>query len=185
MELTPTITELWDNLKERTSLAQKHGWKISVNKSAHGLFQKRFEDLYRTMKDVYMRKGVVRLDRHKVAAVTIIAAIESKAVLYNGADEKSQVFLGCEMLATEVALAWMLEQFNLKIEKAGYKPIGKYRMPEAYTCDTPYFEILCRSLYYAQRDGYKLNPIDISEKLYLLEYITMLAYGIPQSALKE
>lgn len=183
MEMEPTICELWDNLRKKTKQIKKY--QLVFHEDYYDSFKSTFIDQYESICHMYMRPDKRVLDRHKVAAVTIISALQNKVITCDNYPDGYPFFLGCEMIATEVALAWMLDQYNAKLRAYGLSALRQYTMPEAYACETQYFEIFCRSLYYAQRDNYKLNPIDIAEKLFLLEYITMLSEDIPISALKE
>lgn len=45
--------------------------------------------------------------------------------------------------------------------------------------------ILCaRNLYYAKTD-YKLNPLDLADRLFLVEYIALMKEGIDPDTLKD
>ena len=45
-------------------------------------------------------------------------------------------------------------------------------------------EIMCRNLYYAKND-YKLNPLDLADRLFLVEYIALTKEGIAPDILKD
>ena len=44
-------------------------------------------------------------------------------------------------------------------------------MPTDMACKTDYFDILTHNLYFSRND-YMLNPLDLVDKLFLLEYLT-------------
>lgn len=80
----------------------------------------------------------------------------------------------------------MQDRLNKKLVDKGENPIGKIWMQDALSCDTPYFEILCRNLFYAKSDaGWNINPLDMAEKLFILEYVTLEKNGIDPHILKE
>ena len=173
--LYPIINETWATLKKTCHFYAQKDRFLSFNEDSFSVFKDRFETLYNDIMKEYMRSAVKELDRHKVAAIMIISCIESKLISYC-VDKlpRKAVFIGAEMIATEVALSWMLEGLNHALRLADERESIKYYvMPSAFACDTPYFEIFCRNLLYAQKN-FCLNPLEIAEKLFLLEYITLL-----------
>ena len=95
------------------------------------------------------------------------------------------IFIGSELIAIEVALAVMCTLLNDKLEAIGHgKKILSYYMPQAMSCSTPYALIFARNLIYAQKD-FVLNPLDIAEKLFLLETITLIKNNIDPQLLLE
>lgn len=181
--MTGIVNALWNALRDTVNHYQEDDEYISFDDEKFLDFKKSFEDLYNNIKDKYMKHNVKTLDRHKVAAVMIVSSLQSNAVSYTK-KIGSRHFFGEEMFSTEVALNWMLDALNERLTELGQKRIEVYHMPKAFACDTPYFDIFCRNLYYAEQH-YKLNPLDIAEKLYLLEYITLLQNGIDPSKLCE
>lgn len=69
-----------------------------------------------------------------------------------------------------------------KTFKTNYEEIKE--LPNAQSCGTPYMEIMCRNLYYAKND-YKLNPLDLADRLFLVEYIALTKEGIAPDILKD
>mgnify|MGYP006868100695 FL=1 len=45
-------------------------------------------------------------------------------------------------------------------------------------------DIICRNLYYAKTD-YKLNPLDLADRLFLVEYFALSSEGIVPDILKD
>ncbi len=88
-------------------------------------------------------------------------------------------------MAMRVAIDYMIASLNRKLKEKGKSiEVNGITYPVALSCKTPYFEICCRSLYYA-RKHYMLNELDIADRLFLLEYITLKDIGINPSILKE
>ena len=175
--MTVIVNAFWNNLKKTVSFYQENDKDIVFNQDKYDEFKKSFENSYDFVKEKYMKSSVRALDRHKVAAVMIVAALNSNVVSYKKTLGEKKHFLGEEMFSTEVALNWMLDALNKKLGELGVNEVQAYHMPKAFACETPYFDIFCRNLYYAEK-YYVLNPMDIAEKLYLLEYITILQNGI-------
>ena len=156
--MTPIWEAFWNALDDTVTYHQKHDDALFLNKGKFDSFKLRATELYRSIKSEYMKDTVDNLDRHKVAAVMIVSAIECEVVEYKKALQENTVFFGGEMFSTEVALAWMLDSLNEKLKSSGAGvQIFDYYMPEAFACTTPYFEIFCRNLYFI------LNPSQLQE----------------------
>ena len=178
--MKPIIDAYWKELKNATTYYRKKNKNIVFDDSKYQEFYDVFKKKYNAIRHEYMKENVTALDRHKVAAVMIVTSIEVKAVSYRGELSEKQHFLGSEMFSTEVALSWMLDTLNKKLVGLGKTPIVSYHMPKAFSCDTPYFEVFTRNLFFSNRD-YKLSPLDVSEKLFLIEYISLLKNNIDPS----
>ncbi len=65
--------------------------------------------------------------------------------------------------------------------------VEQYYFPVAFACNTPYGNIMCRILYYEQHKehGMDFNVLELADRLFLLEYINLLQYGIEPTLLKE
>lgn len=183
--LDPVIRVIWDALKASCEWYIRKDSRLIFHDDLFETFRQKFIELYGSIMKKYMKPGVFELDRHKVASITIITSIQTGVISYK--DEESHpeiIFLGQEMISTEVALTWMLRGLNTKLKEFGQSAsIDHYYMPVAFACPTPYFEIFCRNLYFARID-YQLNPLDIAEKLFLLEYITLLDTAIDPKILQ-
>ena len=184
--MKPIASAYWNELKNTVEYYQKKDNSIFFDDS-DGKFQgfyETFKSKYKAIQANYMKKRVTTLDRHKVAAVMIVTTIEKDVIKYRAPLQNEHVFLGAEMFSTEVALSWMLDSLNKKLNELGKTPLDAYHMPKAFSCDTPYFEIFTRNLFFTYKD-YKLSPLDIAEKLFLLEYISLLKNDIDPSILHE
>lgn len=180
--MKPIIDAYWSELKNTAIYYQKKNKNIVFNDNLYQEFYDTFKELYHAIRNVYMKDDVTALDRHKVAAVMIVTTIKTNVISYKAELQEKQNFLGSEMFSTEVALSWMLDALNKRLIALGKSPISSYYMPKAFSCDTPYFEIFTRNLFFTHRD-YELSPLDVSEKLFLLEYITLLENNIAPSIL--
>ena len=179
------VDAYWNELKDTLSYYQKNDQNLIFDETKYREFKDIFNNLYNDIRTKYMKSQVNALDRHKVVSIMLIATLKAKVIVYKKELKTKQTFLGAEMFATEVALTWMLDTLNKKLLSLGIKEkIQFYHMPEAFVCSTPYFDIFSRNLFFAARD-YVLNPLDISEKLFLLEYITLIKNNIDPAILKE
>ncbi len=149
-------------------------------------FEDQFNNLYNYLLNNYMKNTVKALDRHKVASIIAIALIESNAIKFKGDIPSGKTFFGHYLVAVSVGVSYMQSMLNNKLIEKGENPIGKLWMPEElWSCDRPYFEILCRNLYYARTDSrWNVNPLELSEKFFLLEYVSLEKNGIDPHILK-
>ena len=179
------INKLWDLIEQgKDSVTYKRNY-IKYDKDSKERFKNSFEKLYIFIAQNYMKDSAEPLDRHKVSAITIVAMLNAKIFSCKkiNADE---TFFGNYTLATDVALIYMLSEMNKRLKEKGQKEVGGYIFPQAMSCATEYYIIFYRNLYYAHNNKeWNLNPLDIAERLFLLEYITLEKNGIDPSILNE
>lgn len=146
-----------------------------------------FEKYYNFIKANVMYDNVQELDRHKLTAIIICSII--KADPLNSIlpyKENEYIFDGNEKIAVDIGLSYMntsLKQLlsNRLNEERKFKD---FIFPVASMCDTKYISIMCRNLYYAKK-YFELNPIDMANTLFLLEYITLLQVDIKPETMKQ
>lgn len=161
------IEEVAEYYKEETHL------KINISEDKKKQFALSFEKAYNNLEEKYMRSDVTALDRHKVAALIICTIIDEEIIKSLKGNEDGIIFLGSEMIALSIGLSYMQKSLNNILTNLGlFKTITGYIMPTAMACKTDYFDILARNLYFAKTD-YQLNPLDIADKLFLIEYLTL------------
>lgn len=177
------VEAVWKNIKQTTTYYKKSNKNIVLNESKKDEFKNEFENMYKEIRSKYMKENVKFLDRHKTAALIIVCMTKCELTYLENKDE-NLVYLGNEMFSTEIAFNWMLNSLNKTLRKNGIKELKDYILPEPFTCKTRYFEVFCRNLYFAKMD-FVLNPLEIAEKLFLIEYITLLKSGIDTSILKQ
>lgn len=148
-------------------------------------FELYFNEEYDGFCKKHMKQKAKSLDRHKVAAIIVVAAMRAQLISSKEIAKSGYLNLITEKIITEVAFAWIKNELNLKISKNDPSlKVDSLSMPEAFSCDTPYFYIFCRNLYYSYNDNY-LNVLELAEKLFLIEYIVVKEHKIPISYLKE
>lgn len=145
-------------------------------------FKSLFIEQYKYILNNYMKENDKSLDRHKVAAIVIITIIKLHILKIKNPNEK---FTGNYALAIDVALNYMLDEINeILIQKNG-QTIEGYDFPIATNCNTEYYRIFYRNLYYIDNNPeWTLNPLDIADRLFLLEYITLLKKDIDPRSVK-
>ena len=181
-------TNIWKNVQEQAQLIIKdYPQNFKYNEDSRTIFFQAFEHYYNDIKTKVMYDDVQELDRHKLAAIIICSIIKADAIqsIYPY-KEKEYIFDGNEKIALNIGLSYM----NASLRKLLHRnpreeeKFTDFIFPEASMCDKEYVSILCRNLCYAKRD-YKLNPIDLANTLFLLEYITLMQVGITPQTMKQ
>lgn len=180
-----TIERTWELLENTVDQLSKQTAGIVLNKDSYKKFDDNFRQAYKEIKEHYMDNNVKNLDRHKVASIIIVSILKSDAIVYQGKNEQNKEFFGQYLIATSVGITFMQNQLNTILVEKNEQPIKKLWFPDPLSCDTPYFEILCRNLYFSNNNSnWGLNPLEIAEKLFLLEYVTLEKCGIDPHVFK-
>ena len=146
-----------------------------------------FDLYYNDIKTKVMYDNVQELDRHKLAAIIICSIVKANAIQYiHPYKEKEYIFDGNEKIALNIGLSYMNASLKKLLSRRPHEAekFTDFIFPQASMCDTEYVSILCRNLCYAKRD-YKLNPIDLANTLFLLEYITLIQVDIHPDTMKQ
>lgn len=182
--MTPLIENVWDLLSNEYNKYGQQNSNFEFDITKKEAFEKFFTQSCDKIIKKYMDASVETLDRHKVAALIVISILEVDAISYINLDDDC-VFIGAELLALKVGLAYMIEKLNEKLEAKGVnKKIETFIFPNAQSCGTSYMDIMCRNLYYTKND-YKLNPLDLADRLFLVEYIALFHEGIDPDVLRD
>lgn len=157
------------------------------NNDSEVKFLQNFERYYNCIKAKIMYDSVQELDRHKLAAIIICSIIKADPLqsIYPY-KEKEYIFDGNEKIAIDIGLSYMSASLKklLSLRPEEEKKFEDFIFPKASMCDTDYISILCRNLCYAKK-YYELNPIDLANTLFLLEYITLLQIDIAPETMKQ
>ena len=184
--MTELIKGTWTLLNIAVEKTRLQDSNIELNDGAYKEYQRLFKEQYEFVRDKFMKDSVEYLDRHKVASIVIASLIQSDAVKYSKDIAEGESFFGKYLIAVSVGLSYMLDRLNAKLKEKGIKSIEKYWFPAAFSCNTPYFEIFSRNLYFThEKTDWQLNLLDMSEILYLLEYMTLKENEIDPSILNE
>lgn len=172
--MNQAIESIWEAIgKAQEIYAENNEISFDITDAKKNSFSKKFQQTYFDIKKKYMKPDVIALDRHKVAAIIICTIIEEDIVKPTKEIDKNTIFLGSEMIALSVGLSYMQRSLNdILSELSIPKIINGYYMPTAMACQTDYFDIMARNLYFS-RKSYVLNPLDLADKLFLIEYLTL------------
>lgn len=178
--------QLWDMYLSVADKIAEQDPKIIVDSSKSEKFDMVFDRLYEKVKLNYMAPQVMYLDRHKVAAITIISLINSEPLSYSQPLINKQ-FWGGYKLAISVGFSYLLSMLNNDLTQKNYPiTLDKLIMPEVFMEDIPYTDVLARSIHFISLQcSADLCVMDLAEKLFLLEQSTLIKYNIPLHILKK
>lgn len=150
-----------------------------------GEFEQTFNKRYEDIKTRFMKEQTNTLDSHKQAAILTISCLESKVIEHKV--DNNKISIVPQMIAINIGLSYMKDCMNRTLKKKGWKvQIEKYYFPLAIACTTPYGEIMCRILYHEQReDDMNFNVLELADRYFLLEYITLLQLNVEPITLRE
>lgn len=174
--MTKTIKSFWDLLEEYCTILNDKGFQIVLHKEKYEEYKKAVQSRYEKYKTDYMVVSKVEnLDRHKTAAILVTQGLDQHIIGTSNKVKDGQIDIGAQKVLLLCAFDYMLAMINYIIRErnSSLEPIKSFCYPQAWACKTNYIDIISRSLYYAQKD-YKLNDMELAEKFFLLEYITVL-----------
>lgn len=180
------IDVAWNAIKEGYRACSKHCSGLIFHEEKYGEFARLFEKQYNDVLKRFMKEGTTALDTHKQAAILTISCLEAN-VIEHELNNPDQISIAPQLIAVNVALSYMKDCINDVIKRKGFgKHIDKYYFPVAIACETPYEQIICRILYHEQNEpDMSFNVLELADRYFLLEYITLLYRGIEPSLLKE
>lgn len=181
-----------DGLEYVVQVAKEAAVRISKARSdiiinEHGYEEKFINECGKMIdhiKSRYMKDDVEWLDRHKLVACIMVNLVNAQILELVDELPDDKKFMGNELLAVEVGISFLVDMINQNLEQHGIDvKIEDINWPTPFSCDTTEDLVLARNLYYAKNE-WGLNPLDLSEKLYLLEYITLIQCDVDINKLK-
>lgn len=158
--------------------------EIIFNKNQKDLFFKKFENEYYSLLNGYMKNSCPGLDRHKQTAILIKSIVDEN--LFTAPNKNGKIFIGCEQIALIIGIYYMLTELNKALADKGVnQKITQYVFPNALACNTKYFDILTRDLYFQKHDNNSVYVLLVSHILFLIEYLTLKENGITPEILSE
>lgn len=151
------------------------------------MYRETLKKMYRIqMEDSIDRQNHSHLDRHKQAAILIYCVIEENVFIADSVPDNC-IFVGNYSIALALGLSYMKDRLNEKLTSIGYDPIETYDDIITLTCNTPFFDVVYRNLYfeYEEEKANKVCVFTLSNTLFLYEYITLLGKQIDLNKLKE
>ena len=188
--MTAVVDKIWNALRLTCSQLNDQV-NISFQEGNYSQFKKLFTDYYALFLKEFMMQDTRALDEHKQAAVIVISAIQSNAIQQTASE--GEIALAPYAVALNVGFSFLLDRINEKLKDISVKPIEEFQLPYPIACDTPYFETLCRILYFenggASKEGISypvtFNIIEWADRFFLLEYILLQQNEINPWRLRE
>lgn len=181
-------SNIFNNLKKQVlQIIENYPNHFIYNNESEKTFNKYFDSYYNSIKSNVMYDTVQELDRHKLAAIIICSIIMADSLQVTSSYSNNHyVFDGNEKLAVDIGLSYMRSSLRELLRKNPEEAIKfkDFIFPEASMCDTNYISILCRNLCFAKK-YYQLNPIDLANTLFLIEYITLIQVSISSKTMKQ
>ena len=176
--MTPVIEKTWSAVESACNQLSNRA-NVSLREEAYSEFKDRFSGYYKLFLEQFMTANTRELDEHKQAAVIVISIIESNAIQQS--IQSGEIPLAPYAVALNVGLSFLLDRINEKLERIGHNAIEEFQLPFPIACNTPYFESLCRILYYedvgVKKQGINypmsFNIVDWADRFFLLEYILL------------
>lgn len=175
-----TTNQFW-NAVAREYRANKgaENLKLCLMEKLKDEYLRRCDERYRIYKEKFMKPGVKNLDRHKVASILAVEGIALNLIRCEQVPE-DQIFIGQEKILLKCALQFIIREFNSIIRTSQFASMQKFVLPEAFSCDTQYIDIMCRNLMYIKESKLLDDPehvlmveMELAEKFFLLEYIAI------------
>lgn len=178
-DITDIVDKIWTLAGEFCNQAKNDDSNICFVSGNYDKYKERFFELNDMILREYMKDGVKDLDRHKIAGIAIVSLLDSAVIQYKG-ELKEKRFFGKYTITASVAISYMQDNLNNMLNALDRDQISKIEFPKAFSCDTDCFEVFCRNIQFAdENEKWNVNPLDISEKLFMYEYITLLENKIP------
>lgn len=185
-ETWSSVNAVWKNLKKGCEHASMHYTGVVFHEEKYNDFLNLVKKNYNDIMTRFMKDDTKALDSHKQAAIFTICCLKAN-VIEHKLENSDKISIVPYMIALNVAISFMIDDMNriLKAKKIG-KHIDQYYFPVAIACETPYEEIMCRLLYYEQKEeDLDFNILELSDRFFLLEYINLLQRGIEPYKLKD
>lgn len=181
--------KVWETIGAQAEQAKKKYPSLIFHDEKKEEFNQKYKEKYNEIMSRFMTQDTKELDSHKQAAIIIICCLQVGVIEYSESlpDKKDEFLLLPQIIAVNVGLSFMQDCLTQRLKEKGIrKKVEQYYFPVAFACDTPYGNIMCRILYYEQNENdMDFNVLELSDRLFLLEYINLLQYGIDPTYLKE
>ncbi len=173
--MTKTIQTYWSLLEQYCKITDKNECYPIIRHEVLEQYKKSVKKTYDQYKDKYLKDEVEFLDRHKMAAILVVEGIKCNVMVPSQGEnvDSSKLFVGCEKILLLAAVDYLLAHMNRCFIANDLKKIDTFIYPNAFTCKTKFVDVLSRTLYYSHTD-FSLNIMELAEKFFLLEYITIL-----------
>lgn len=171
-----SIDSYWKLVSAYCDVLKKSGCDVTFDTTKCELYKKTVEHHYKEYKEKYMDVAAVEhLDRHKIAAVFVASGLECDIIKQSDSVKEGSIYIGAQKILLLAAFDYLLAKMNeiLKKNNSFLKPMETMHFPNPWSCETNYVDVFSRSLYYEKRESGKVNIMELAEKFFLLEYISI------------
>ncbi|MDR0490858.1 MAG: hypothetical protein LBH28_06405 [Oscillospiraceae bacterium] len=159
-----------------------------------------FEDNFKLRQEFvlvnYMDGTVKFLDRHKLSSIIVIELLCANVVALSeelrGRSDDNNLAIDEYVLATLTGLELLRYWLNKKLTKLRIPEITEWVVPKLLACpDNEYYKVFARNLLFTRKRNNhpqyptSYNELELAEKMYLFEYITLVSKGIDIQKLQE
>lgn len=183
MTMKETTRKYWELVREYCSVMQKNKLQVYMVENSQEPFCIAVEERCNKYRSNYMKPDVKSLDRHKLAAIMVEEGLNLNIIDADAIDqilEADNINIASEKILMLAALDFLKAEINKAIIKeqdsdseTKLTTFDNFSYPKPWACETDFVSIISRTLYYAKKD-YSLNAMELAEKFFLIEYISIL-----------
>ncbi|MDR0531021.1 MAG: hypothetical protein LBG83_03025 [Oscillospiraceae bacterium] len=166
--VTDAIREFWRCIEaachSADDLIKYHGVRLNTERQNEFRFETHYSELYQKTQR-QMQNPAQPLDRHKTAAIVVLSAVAVRVLDTSALPNNSLL----ENVALQAGLNVQLSRLNWKLQQIGKKPVDRLIDPMMFYHAGSYIDHLARLMHNRPPDVFEL-----ADRLYLLEYITLL-----------
>jgi len=168
--------------------------RFVLNLENFDLFEENFNRRQKFVLEQYMDESVKSLDRHKLSAIIIIELVRSNVMtlLQERNDADGNIAIDEYVFATLTGMELLRYWLNKKLIRRNIPEIAKWEYPMLLACpDNEYYKVFARNLFFTQKSerteeyATGFNELELAEKLYLFEYISLISNNIDVQQLQE
>lgn len=174
-----TTEKFWNAIVREYRESYSTYQQLRLKKELKDKYLDQCDGQYNRYKAKFMKPEVENLDRHKVAAILVVEGIALNLICCDDIPA-GRIFIGQEKILLSCAFQYIRRDFNSIIRHSSFDPMKEFVLPNAFSCETKYIDIMCRNLMYTKEAGTLTDPehaltveMELAEKFFLLEYIAI------------
>lgn len=175
-----TTLAFWELVNTQCMSLSSGEHAIYLDDSVKNQYIAACDDAYKLCKQRDMHSDVRNLDRHKVASILVTEGLNLEIIKRKDkkcADTENEWFIASQKVLLICAISYLAQEVNALIRdaKTTIKPMRRFILPKAFSCQTYYIDIMCRLLRREMEAG-RLSFLLLSNDFFLLEYIAIVSY---------
>lgn len=170
--MTSKLELVWNNLVSHVKILAQNNHSIIVKETIYNEFENTVHNMYFDLLKKAMGQNVKYLDRHKVAAIIIVALIDIRVIECREDESESSMRL-LYQTAFSSGLSYMLYELNHDRLSNGKDAISQYVFPHQMFGDDSYCENAVKMLCFS-RDNLDGSILLLANILFLIEAYTLV-----------